>query len=669
MTPIMTPTTLTVPPPQAPTILMILILTPMPSLATSSSEQSDDAPNGTNIPNLAEPMPDEIAGVDPTINTVEDDNPPGEIPGVDDETNDHLPGEIPGVDDELTTDSLESPGVDPDLETYRNELEAELDQGIADLDSNYIPDESDDESTRADATREQASADNDANNGTDDNNNVVPALLPRLRRNRTPNYGHMKGSDGDGSLPTLARPEEFRGGRHQSHVILQSIIMTQYNLKQGIKKFGDLGKAAVLTELQQLYDRDVMRPVNKYDLTPAERKGALRYLMFLKEKRCGTIEGRGCADGRSQREYMSKEETSSPTVATEALILTCVIDAMEGRDVATCVIPGPFMQSDMKGKVVMKLEGVMAEVILKINPRKYTKHVVKENGKDVIYVILQKALYGTLQAALLFWQNLSTQLVEWGFETNPYDFCVANQIIDGKQCTIVWHVDDLKISHVDPKVNTTLLNLLDAKYRLEIVAGKRAPLTINRGKEHDYLGMILDYSEAGYVKIDMCANLQKILEEMPEDMDGTANSPAADHLFQIVDGIEDLDEPTKEFFHSPVAKLLFLCKHGRPDIQTAIAFLCTRVQQPTRHDHNKLSRVIKYLRKTKDLILRLSADNLNIIKWWIDASYGVHHDMRSHTGGVMSTGNGAAYSTSKKQKLNTKSSTEAELIGIDDVLP
>jgi hypothetical protein len=68
-------------------------------------------------------------------------------------------------------------------------------------------------------------------------------------------------------------------------------------LKQGIKKFGDLGKAAVLTELQQLYDRDVMRPVNKYDLTPAERKGALRYLMFLKEKRCGTIKGRGCADG------------------------------------------------------------------------------------------------------------------------------------------------------------------------------------------------------------------------------------------------------------------------------------------------------------------------------------------------------------------------------------
>jgi hypothetical protein len=323
----------------------------------------------------------------------------------------------------------------------------------------------------------------------------------------------------------------------------------------------------------------------------------------------------------------------------------------------------------MKGKAVMKLEGVMAEVILKIDPNLYTKYVAKENGKDVIYVILEKALYGTLQAALLFWQNLSGELKKWGFEINPYDFCVANKMINGKQCTVVWHVDDLKISHVDPKVTTTILNLLDAKYGQEIVGGKRAPLTINRGKLHDYLGMLLDYSEPGYVKLNMIAYLEKVLEEMPEDMDGTASSPAAEYLFKVIDGAEVLDEATSIFFHATVAKLLFLCKRGRPDIQTAIAFLCTRVKEPTKHDYNKLARVIKYLRKTRDLVLRLSADNLNVVKWWIDAAYAVHPDMRSHTGGTMSMGTGSAYSTSKKQKLNTKSSTEAELVGVDDVLP
>jgi hypothetical protein len=121
--------------------------------STSSSEHSDDAPDGTNIPDLAVPTPDELAGVDPT-NNVEDDNPPGEILGVDDTTNDHPPGEIPGVDDNPTTNALELPGVGPDLESYVNELETELDQRIADLDSDYTQDddESDDVRARADAT-------------------------------------------------------------------------------------------------------------------------------------------------------------------------------------------------------------------------------------------------------------------------------------------------------------------------------------------------------------------------------------------------------------------------------------------------------------------------------------------------------------------------------------
>jgi hypothetical protein len=127
---------------------------------------------------------------------------------------------------------------------------------------------------------------------------------------------------------------------------------------------------------------------------------------------------------------------------------------------------------------------------------------------------------------------------------------------------------------------------------------------------------------------------------MPENMDGTATSPAADHLFKITVGIEPVDKATSELLHATVAKLLFLCKRRQPDIQTAIVFLCTRVQQPTRHDYNKLARVIKYLRKTSDLVLRLSAENLNVVKWWVNASYGVHRDIRSHTGGTMSLGTG-----------------------------
>jgi hypothetical protein len=137
-------------------------------------------------------------------------------PGVDNGNN----IETTGVDDE------EPPGVDnTDLETYVDELKAELDQEIADLDSDY------EESTDQDSNNEQTDDDDD----TSTNENDANKPLPRLRWNRTPNYGHLKGRDRDGSLPTVARPEKFKGGRHQAHIILQTIIMTQYNLKQGIK--------------------------------------------------------------------------------------------------------------------------------------------------------------------------------------------------------------------------------------------------------------------------------------------------------------------------------------------------------------------------------------------------------------------------------------------------
>ena len=69
--------------------------------------------------------------------------------------------------------------------------------------------------------------------------------------------------------------------------------------------------------------------------------------MFLKEKRDGSIKGRGCADGRPQREYITTEDSTSPTIAIEALMLSRITDAHERRDVATCDIPGAFMQSKM----------------------------------------------------------------------------------------------------------------------------------------------------------------------------------------------------------------------------------------------------------------------------------------------------------------------------------
>jgi hypothetical protein len=116
------------------------------------------------------------------------------------------------------------------------------------------------------------------------------------------------------------------------------------------------------------------------------------------------------------------------------------------------------------------------------------------------------------------------------------------------------------------------------------------------------------------------------------------------------------------------AKLLYLSKRARPgtDFQRAVSFLTTRVTQPNVDDWKKLGRSIKFLRKTQDLWLTLEVGDKLCIRWWIDASFGVHPNKRSHTGATMSLGKGSPISSSTKQKLNTRSSTEAELVGVDN---
>ena len=120
-------------------------------------------------------------------------------------------------------------------------------------------------------------------------------------------------------------------------------------------------------------------------------------------------------------------------------------------------------------------------------------------------------------------------------------------MLNGKQCTILWHVDDLKISHVDAAVNTKVIELINKEF------GKEAPLTINRGKIHDYLGMTLNFTEEGKVKIKMLDYVANMLAEAPDEMDGKAPTPAANHLFDVDEDSPLLEEDRAQEFLTSVA--------------------------------------------------------------------------------------------------------------------
>ncbi|CAJ1953830.1 unnamed protein product [Cylindrotheca closterium] len=219
-------------------------------------------------------------------------------------------------------------------------------------------------------------------------------------------------------------------------------FIQQCYIYQGLKKFGDDGKDAVDKELRQMLLRDCFTPEFVKDMTASEQKKAQSAMMLLAEKQFEkTIKGPLVYRGNGTCEWLSQEDTVSPTALQEAITTTCVIDAHEGRDIMMMDVSNAFIQTYMpeakegEDRIYMKITGMMVQILIDMAPE-YRKYVVLENGKRVIYVRVLRAIYGMLQSSLLFYNQFQSDLETKGFVFNPYDPCVANKVVDEKQQTI-----------------------------------------------------------------------------------------------------------------------------------------------------------------------------------------------------------------------------------------
>ena len=434
---------------------------------------------------------------------------------------------------------------------------------------------------------------------------------------------------------------------------------TQMSERAGLRKHGKDAEAALMAEFSQFEDLDVYEALDPSKLTRTQKRAALRAINVFKEKRNGKLKGRTCADGRSQRTLYDKSQTASPTVSTDALMLSIIIDAFEARDVATADVVGAYLKAFMDDFVIMKFVGPSVRILCELNPE-HERFVTTENGVEVLYVRLIKALYGCVKSALLWYELFAQNLKDMGFVLNPYDPCIANCAIDGKQCTIAWYVDDMKVSHVDPDVVTRIIQKLEERFD---------KMTVTRGREHVFLGMHIRYTSENTAVITMKDYLEEAIEESGLDISKSVSTPANRTLFEVNEASEPLGKAQREVFHSITAKLLYVSIRARVDLLLPIVFLCTRVSKSTEQDLSKLKRVLEYIKGSMDITYTVGADDMERIRTWVDASYAVHPDMRSHTGGAMSFGRGGILCKSTKQKLNTKSSTEAEFVGASDYLP
>ena len=213
---------------------------------------------------------------------------------------------------------------------------------------------------------------------------------------------------------------------------------------------------------------------------------------------------------------MEHDEVMSLTMSTKGTLLTTVIEEQEDHDVTTCDIPNVFVQTHMEEKdkdgnqTIMKIRGVCMDILCEINPI-FRDYMVTKGNQKVLYVHITKAIYRMLVSSMIFYHKLTKALFSYSFELNPYDPCVANKMVNGQQLTICWHVDDLKSSHISPKVNDEFSKWIKDMFR------QLSEVRMTQGLLHDYLGMTLDFSVPGQVSINMSHYVKKMVKEFPQE--------------------------------------------------------------------------------------------------------------------------------------------------------
>ncbi len=216
-------------------------------------------------------------------------------------------------------------------------------------------------------------------------------------------------------------------------------LMTQYNLKPGLRKFGVKGQSAAIDKLTQLHVMDTWTAMDVTKLSREDKMRALSSLLFLKEKQTGKIKGRACIIGAPQQAYIPKKDAASPTVSTESTFVMAAIAANKKRKVRCFDIPSACVNTDVDEDVLMVLKGELADMMIQIAPQVYRKYVtINKKGMPILYVKLKKALYGLMRASLLFYWKLRRELEDYRFTVNPYDPCAANKMTEcGLQLRVI----------------------------------------------------------------------------------------------------------------------------------------------------------------------------------------------------------------------------------------
>ena len=355
--------------------------------------------------------------------------------------------------------------------------------------------------------------------------------------------------------------------------------------------------------------------------------------------------------GGHRQHIVEGDDVFSPTVRHETVLVNLNRAAYLDLEIDCLDVTGAFLLAPASGEI---------HIVLDVQTSKYLtemyenyKRYLRENGTIVVRLI--KSMYGLKQSSRQWFNLLAQVLRDNGYVQSQTDSAMFIKTFrDETKHIVLCYVDDiLSIGRKE-----------QVKEFQKIMKNRFQSITVNENPNAiQYIGMMIRRKrESKQLFIHQPGYLEEILKDFKIGQEDISPTPSNEKLFfqPQIDPLVDAHS-----FRSKLMKLMFLTK-TRPDIKLPVIFLTTRMQSPTKSDEEKLKRIAQYLNGTKELGITIKPNSLFLF-CSADASYASHSDLKGHTGVTIGLGepNAPIFTASKKQKLITRSSTEAEILALE----
>ena len=425
--------------------------------------------------------------------------------------------------------------------------------------------------------------------------------------------------------------------------------------KQAIKEYGrEATESALKAEVQNFLDMDAISPVHSSSLHPNQR--ILRSHPFFKGKydaagKFEQLKSRvvGGGDGQDKSEY---GPISSPTIRPQSNMIILNEAAYEKRNVSSIDIKAAYLNAPLKDKtVIIRLTREVSATLISLRPE--YREFMQRDG--TVLARVNRALYGLIESAMLWYEHLAQSLQTMGYTRMKSDLGVFTRSTKLGKSTIGLHVDDMLCTSTHPSLDEYLRDNLRKIYK---------QISVKTGPDISYLGMMIKMDATNNsVSVSQPAFIKELLSDLP--VSKTYKSPVSSSALKRDPRATPIDAST---FRSTLMRVAYLASRTRPDFNFGVSLCQSTLHKPTTDDQAILDRMLGYLEYTKDKELCFTPTSMHLT-CYVDASYALHNDARSHYGYTMQLGAYNCPFTNKSGKIKNvcRSSTEAEICALNEL--